>query len=67
MFKKKLPTCSIAYDKWNGDYDCESNHNKECERCLCLYHETGGLYDPETGKKANKFIAFLFYEARKNR
>jgi len=59
-----LPSCTGDYGI-DGDFDCVSNHDLNCEDCLCNYHNMGGLWHPDTGKKLSKFMAFLFYGRRK--
>lgn len=59
----KFPECT-GYSYWTDcvyEYDCFSNHEESCENCLCNYKSTGGLYNPETGKKTLKIIALLKY------
>jgi len=48
---RAIPACSLRYDEWNGDYNCEAIHDQGCEGCLVQFRETGGLWNPETGKK----------------
>lgn len=67
MSFKKLPKCS-SYKSWTDcgyEYDCEAHENIEsCTECLCKYKNTCGLINPETGKKINKFLAFILYGRR---
>ena len=60
---KQLPSCS-GYKYWTAcgyEYDCEAVHDKSCEKCLCTFHETGGIWNPETGKKENYCMAVIKY------
>jgi len=63
----KLPECS-SYKSWTDlgyEYDCNAKHKQPCENCLCTYKDLGGLWNPETGKKENKILAFMRYGGRK--
>lgn len=62
----KLPKCS-GYKSWTDcgyEYDCEALHGQECENCLCNYKALWGLWNPETGRRANPIIAFILYGAK---
>jgi hypothetical protein len=62
----KLPKCS-AHKSWTDcgyEYECEAIHGQDCESCLCTYKSLGGLWNPETGKKVNRIIAFILYGAK---
>jgi hypothetical protein len=48
---KKIPTCTIHYDAYNLDFDCDAIHEEGCEDCLCNWYHTGGTHCPETGRK----------------
>lgn len=43
---KDIPQC-LGHRDYYGEFDCESGI--DCEYCLCLYHQCGGLTHPETG------------------
>jgi len=59
----KLPTCSGEWDNC-GEFDCYAEPSVSCENCLCNYKRTGGLVNPETGKRVNQILAFLLYGRR---
>jgi hypothetical protein len=60
---QKLPTCLGYWDYTaNGnDFDCEYPDPPDCERCLCNYFGTGGLINPETGRKTQLKRAIRIY------
>jgi len=62
----RLPKCtSHRYSTDCGyEYECIAKHGESCEDCLCTYHDIGGLYNPNTGKKVNKIVAFFLYGRR---
>lgn len=61
-----LPKCS-GHKSWTDcgyEYECEAIHGQDCENCLCTYKSLGGLWNPETGKRVNRIIAFICYGAK---
>ena len=66
---KYIPPCK-GYKYWTDcgyEYDCESEHDETCDYCLAAYHETEGLWNPETGKKVPRIIAWLLYGTPKGK
>ena len=59
------PICSIRVESTpDGDeYDCDAIHGEICENCLCLYLETGGRWNPDTGKQVSEKTAKRMYNA----
>ena len=44
------------------DFDCDARNPPFCcENCLVLYHETGGLIYPESGRKCPRWLAWLLF------
>lgn len=58
-----LPKCSgyTQNTPMGKEYDCFALHQENCEECLCLFHETGGLWHPETGVRVNPYFAWLMF------
>lgn len=55
----KLPKCSgeKMWTDYGYEYDCYAVHEVGCENCLANWHNTGGLYHPETGHKWKRSTA----------
>jgi hypothetical protein len=64
----KLPKClGYKIETMDGtEYDCNGLHDKTCEDCLVLYNKMRGLWNPNTGKKINKILAFILYRFNKD-
>ena len=52
MPKHNPPSCTGHYDYF-GEFDCNCAHEETCEGCLSNWYNTGGLYDPRSGKRWN--------------
>lgn len=63
MRKNALPPCLGYWDNTtNGcDFDCEYPDPPDCDKCLCNYFRTGGLINPETGRKLHINKAINLY------
>ena len=63
---RRLPSClgefSCTLD--GNEYDCLSIHGEACEDCLANYYQTGGRFDPETGRKLSRLEAFVRFGRR---
>ena len=50
MSKHSPPPC-VGYLDYFSHFCCECAHGATCENCLSNWYDTGGLYDPRSGKK----------------